>query len=34
VLSPQHASVKQDASPPVPPSPPGKNTNTSAKPNA
>ena len=34
VLSPQHATARPDASPPVPPSPPGKNTNTSAKPNA
>jgi len=32
VLSPQHASVKQDASPPVPPAPSGRNGNASAKP--
>jgi chemotaxis protein MotB len=31
VLSPQHASKKQDASPPVPPAPPGRNGNASAK---
>ena len=34
VLSPQHASVKQDASPPVPPAPSGRNGNDSAKPRA